>query len=88
MINYYQYYYYRNSRIFVVKNFRFAQKDENFLRENCLLVILYTVNVWCAFDMNENIVTRKFLTQYFANKINVNYGICPCSDRRFITNFN
>lgn len=35
-----------------------------------LLVILYT-----AIDMNENIDTRKFLTQKnFANKINVNYG--------------
>ena len=49
----------------LLKNFHFAQKDENFLHENCLLVILYNVNIWCAFDMNENIVTRKFLTQKF-----------------------
>ena len=33
------------------------------------------MNIWCAFDMNENIVTRKFLTQNFANEINANYGI-------------
>ena len=49
-------------KFFVVKNFRFAQNNENFLHENCLLVILYIVNIRCAFDMNENIVTRKFLT--------------------------
>ena len=40
-----------------------------------LLVIPYTANIWCVFDMNENIVTRKFLIQNFANKINANYGI-------------
>ena len=57
------------------KNFCFAQNDKNFLYENYLLVILYTVNIWCTFDMNENIVTQKFLTQNFANKINVNYSI-------------
>ena len=57
----------------LLKNFRFVQNDENFLRENCLLIILYTVNIWCAFDMNENIVTRKFLT-IFTNEINANYG--------------
>ena len=27
-----------------------------------LLVLLYTVNIWCAFDMNENVITQKFLT--------------------------
>ena len=35
----------------------------------------YTANIWCAFDVNENIVTRKFLPQIFVNKINVNYGM-------------
>ena len=50
---------------FVLKISRFVQNDENFLHENCLLVILYTMDIWCAFDMNENIVTRKFLTQKF-----------------------
>ena len=57
---------------FVVKKFHFAQNDKNY--ENCLLVILYTVNIWRVFDMNENIVTRKFLTQKFANEVNANYG--------------
>ena len=52
----------------LLKFFRFAQNNENFLRENCLLVILYVVNIWCAFDMNENIVTRKFLTQNFCER--------------------
>ena len=37
--------------------------------ENCLLLILYTVNIWRAFDMNENIVTRKFLTQFLRTKL-------------------
>ena len=32
------------------------------------------MNIWCAFDMDENIVTQKFLTQTFANEINANYG--------------
>ena len=36
---------------------------KNFLCENFLVVILYTADVWRAFDMNENIVTGKFLTQ-------------------------
>ena len=39
---------------FVVKSFCFAQNNKKFLHENCLLVILYTVNIWCMFDMNEN----------------------------------
>ena len=58
---------YRNSQIF----YFFAQNDENLLHENCLLVILYTVNIWCAFDMNENIVTGKFLanTKIFQTKL-------------------
>ena len=51
------------------------QNNENFLHENCLLVTLHTVNILCAFDVNENIVTQKFLTQNFANEINANYGI-------------
>ena len=46
-----------------VKKFRFTQSDENILCKNCLLVLIYTVNIWRVFDMNENIVTRKFLTQ-------------------------
>ena len=32
-------------------------------------VILYTVNIWCAFDMNENIVTQKFLTKILRTKL-------------------
>ena len=28
--------------------------------------------------LNKNIVTQKFLTQKFANEINVNYGIMYC----------
>ena len=31
--------------------------------------------MWRTFGMNQNIVTRKFLTQKFMNEINVNYGI-------------
>ena len=61
-----------------VKIFRFAQNDENFLHKNCLLIMLYTVDIilWCALDMNENIVTQKFLTQKIVNEINANYGSC------------
>ena len=40
------------------------QNDEKFL-----LVILYTVNIWHLFDMNENIVTRKFLTKFLRVKL-------------------
>ena len=58
----------------LLKNFHFAPNDENFLHENCLLVVLYIVNILCAFDMNEIIVTRKFLTEILQNKINANYG--------------
>ena len=57
----------------LIKIFRFVQNDENFLHKNCLLIILYTVNIWCAFDMNKNIVTRKFLKN-FADEFNANYG--------------
>ena len=42
--------------------------DENFLRKIFLLVIPYTANIWHAFDMNENIVTQKFLTQKFCER--------------------
>ena len=55
----------------LVKNFRSTQSDEIFLRENFLLVLLYTANIWHVFDMNENIVTQKFLTQKFCKQ---NYG--------------
>ena len=43
--------------ISLLKNFRLAQNDKNFLREKFLLVKYHTVNIWCAFDMNENIIT-------------------------------
>ena len=59
-------------KIFVVKSFSFIQSNENFLHENFLLVLQYTANIWCTFDMNKNIVTRKILTQTFANKIDAN----------------
>ena len=49
---------------FVVKKNRLMQNDEKFL-----LVILYTVNIWHLFDMNENIVTRKFLTKFLRVKL-------------------
>ena len=41
---------------FIVKEFYLAQNAEIFL-----LVILYTANIWSVLDMNENIVTQKFL---------------------------
>ena len=44
-------------RIFVVKNFRFAQSNENFLHENSLPVLTYTANIWHALEVDENIVT-------------------------------
>jgi hypothetical protein len=63
---------------FVVKKFRFARSDENFLRENSLPVQTYTANIWRAIDMYENIITQKFLTQKFYERklINMNYGMC------------
>ena len=65
---------------FVVKKFSSRTK-----RRKILLVILhvhvYIANIiWHVFDMNENIVTRKFLTQKFANKNNANYNICTSKD--------
>lgn len=60
---------------FVDKKFSSRAKGRNiFLRKIFLLVIIYMMNIWHAFDMNENLVTRKFLT-YFANKSFANYGI-------------
>ena len=56
---------------FVFKNFRLAQNDEIFYVIFFLLVVLhvyYTVNIWGMFDMNKNIVTRKFLTQKFCER--------------------
>ena len=53
---------------FVVKNFRLTQNDDNFFT---LLVILYTANIYiymACIDMNDYIVTRKFLTQYFGGR--------------------
>ena len=52
---------------FVGKKFCLMQNDENSLREIFLLVILYTVNMWHAFDMNENIVTRNFIASNFTD---------------------
>ena len=39
------------------------QGAENFLRENSLPVLTYTVNIWRTLKVDENIVIRKFLTQ-------------------------
>jgi hypothetical protein len=52
-----------------------VQSDENFFRENNSPVQTYTANIWRAIDMNENIVTRIFLTQNSCNEINANYDI-------------
>ena len=57
------------------------QNNETFYANFLLLVKLYMVNIlWRTFDMNANIVTRKFLTQKFANKNNANYNICTSKD--------
>ncbi len=53
------------ANISLLKNFRFAQSDEKFLRENNLPIQTYTANIWHAIDMYENIVTRIFLIQNF-----------------------
>ena len=47
---------------FSLLNFCFAQSDEN-----SLAVLTYTVNndVWHAFEIDENIITQKFLAQTF-----------------------
>ena len=42
--------------IFVVKTFCFEHNAENFLHENILPVLAYTVNIWLMLDINENIV--------------------------------
>ena len=54
--------------------FRFVRSDEKFLRENSLPVLTYTANIWHTLEVDENIITRKFLTQKFANEINANYS--------------
>ena len=52
-------------KIWLLKNFRLTQNDGNFLRVKFSLVLLYTVNIWHVFDINENITSE----------INANYGI-------------
>ena len=47
--------------IFVAKNFFVLQ---NFLCKNGLSILTYTVNIWCMFDVDENSVSRKFLTKF------------------------
>ena len=40
--------------------------DEIFMEEllTCTIIMTYNIaNIWHAFDINENIVTRQFLTQ-------------------------
>ena len=39
-----------------------------FLHENSLPVLTYTVNIWHTLEVNENIITRKFLTQNFCER--------------------
>ena len=70
----------RNLRTFrCSKFFCFPQCDENFLCENCLPVLTYTANIWCAFDIDENIVTRKFLTKSLRTKLmRITAYICFC----------
>ena len=41
---------------FVVKKILFCAKQQKIFTRKLLL---YTVNIWCAFDMNENIVTQE-----------------------------
>ena len=46
------------------------QNNETFYANFLLLVKLYMVNIlWRTFDMNANIVTRKFLTQKFCEQV-------------------
>ena len=45
-----------------------------FYTEFFSLVILHMANIWCTFDMNENI-TQKFLTQNCYEQ-NTNYATC------------
>ena len=49
----------------LLKNFRFVQSDENFLCKNSLP---YIANIWRALEVDENNVTRKFLTQIFCER--------------------
>ena len=39
------------------------------------IVLTYTANIWCAFDMNDEYDTKN-QHKIFANEINVNYGMC------------
>ena len=48
--------------IFIVKNFRSTQNDEKILHEYYLPIVLYVANIWHTREIDENIVTRKFLT--------------------------
>ena len=52
---------------FVDKKFFASRKMTKILYVNFLLVILYTANIWHAFDMNENIVTRNFIASNFTD---------------------
>jgi hypothetical protein len=56
-----------SANILFLKKFRFAQSDENFLRENSLSY--NTANIWRAVDMYENIVIRKILAQILRTKL-------------------
>ena len=48
---------------------------KKFLCKNSLPILTYTVNIlWRTLEVDKNIVTRIFLTQNFANEINMNYG--------------
>ena len=58
---------------FAIEKFSFHAKWQNFFTRIFLLVGLYTANIWHTFDMNENIVTQKFLAKNIANEINANY---------------
>ena len=54
----------------LLKIFHFAQNDKNFLRENSLPVLTYTANIlWPALEVDENIVTRIFLTKNLRMKL-------------------
>ena len=50
---------------FVVKNIYFVQSDEKLLRENFFTSITIYDEYMARIDMNENIITQKFLTQKF-----------------------
>ena len=43
---------------------------------HCIKVLAHIYrNLWHMFDMNGSIVTRNFLKNFLANKINVNYDV-------------